>query len=80
LLLTLARQRQRQQRRRAQLHSAACASLGAQIDSVPADHELLFWTLKEIDRCHDDDADTVDRPTNRSAARRVARSPRRMSA
>ena len=39
-----------------------------------------FSVLKEIDRCHDDDADTVDRPTNRSAARRVARSPRRMSA
>jgi hypothetical protein len=39
-----------------------------------------FSVLKEIDRCHDDDADTVDRPTNRSAARRVARSPRRVSA
>jgi hypothetical protein len=46
---------------------------------VPADH-AAFLILKEIDRCHDDDADTIDRPTNRSAARRVARSPRRMSA
>jgi hypothetical protein len=62
--------------------AAACTacSLGAQID-VPADHAATaFLILKEIDRCHDDDADTIDRPTNRSAARRVARSPRRMSA
>jgi hypothetical protein len=66
--------------RRHALHAAWDRYIGAQID-VPADHAATaFLILKEIDRCHDDDADTIDRPTNRSAARRVARSPRRMSA